>query len=202
MDKETLLNITYTQYEKIFDKYSKSSGLINPHKVAMRKGLNEVDAFVIRCNEMYVTNDIIRNNDYLVLLQYLMDSISKYVFKVTADPSIRRYNIANLCEQIYYGNIRNHRWIAGRICIAQDKCPVRVRRYSDSRHYIEEVGYFGINIHDNGGLWNSSLGCVILESKDSYNNFLKPLLKSAANKNYVPVTVIRDKDFLNLMNAA
>lgn len=196
MTKEELLNIVYTEYESLFEKYRKEQN----SPISLQTANGSINAFVIRCNNMYITNDMERNNDFLVVLRYNPDNVDKYAFKVTADPCTRRYNIANLCEQIYAGNIRNHRWIAGRIAICQDLYPVKVRRYQNSSRYYEETGFFGINIHDNGGFWNSSLGCVILESEDEYKESYKPLLKSAANKNYVPVAVIRDKEFKHLLS--
>ncbi len=194
MTKEDLLNIEYDKYETLYNIYARKLG----SPVSLQVNYGKINAFVIRCNEMYTTNDMQRNNDFLVILQYNSDSVDKYVFKVTADPHTRKYNIANLCEQIYAGNIRNHRQIAGRLAICQDFSPVRVRRYQSSTKYFEETGFFGINIHDNGGLFNSSLGCVILESEDEYKEYFKPLLQSAMNKTYVPVTVIRDIEFLKM----
>jgi len=57
------------------------------------------------------------------------------------------------------------------------------------------LGHFGINIHDNGGFLNSSLGCVILESSQQYKTVFKPLLQRVTNKNNIPVAVINQDYF-------
>ena len=150
---------------------------------------NGLSVIVIRCNDIYETNDIKRNNDWLILFFRGL----KYIFQCTADPKYRKNKIANLCEQAYYGNIRNHRGIYNRDAICQDVDKVFVRRYTGSKWY-DESGYFGINIHNSNGLFNSSLGCVILADEKRYINTFRPLLREAKQiSNKIPVVVINIK---------
>lgn len=210
MDREYLLNIPYKKYKEIFYKFrdylktfnnGKYYHLFNGKDIEFKEDSNTLSVFVIRCNDYYITNDMQRNNDFLILLYSTpSDKYEKYVFDVTADPKTRRYGIANLMEQIYVGNVRNHKWTLGRDCIAQDLCPVWVRRYTSNTNYYEEKGHFGINIHNNGGLFNSSLGCVIFADDEDYFNYFRKIVRTIDNKKEIPVAVIRDNLFLKFLN--
>ena len=123
------------------------------------------------------------------------DNFRRYVFNCTADPKYKKTRIANICEQIYFGNIRNHRQVAGRDAICQDLCEVYVRRY-EGGSWFEEKGFFGINIHNPAGAYNSSLGCVIISTDDDYLSEFRPLLRRVNKKN-IPVAIIRDNKFLD-----
>ena len=202
MDSAKLLSIPYDIYEQIFYHFKQSLKDTKYFKdINLRTGDGNIDCFTIRCNDYYVTNDMKRNNDYLVILEYLPEKVSKYCFHVTADPKTRKWGIANLIEQIYYGNIRNHHWTLGRDCIAQDNCKVWVRRYSNTTQYVEQEGNFTINIHNNGGFFNSSLGCTILADDKDFISDYRPLLRRCTNRSYIPVCVIRDTLFEQYLNA-
>jgi hypothetical protein len=153
-------------------------------------------AFVIRCNDGISFNDELPNNDLLVIVEYVSeDNTNIYTFNVTADPKSKKANIAHLLEQVYVGNVRPHRWIAGRLAICSDNgCWFR-RTDTVGRDGDFTFDKIGINIHDTGGFWNSSLGCVILESDDEYKNVFKPLLRRVINKNSIPVAVINQRYF-------
>lgn len=206
MIQEIINNITPLTAEKLFNIFN--AGLMNTKyysaAVSYRTGSDLINVFIIRCNPIYVTNDIKRNNDWMFIIQNpgkLNSSHKKYTFQVTIDPKIRKYGIANSLPQQYLGNIRNHRWIPGRPAICQDNHKVWVRRYNKTGFY-EEAGYFGINIHNNAGLFNSSLGCTILANENSYTQTFKPLLNSLKKLNFtneVPVTIMQDETFINLM---
>lgn len=152
---------------------------------------NGIIVFVIRCNERISFNDEIRNNDLLVIAEYISeDNFNVYTFNVTADPKSQSPNIAHLIEQVYTGNIGLHRSILGRVCIRSDKGTWYKRTDSKGNAYKEKFEQIGLNIHDNGGFFNSSLGCVILENSNEYKNVFKPLLSRVSNRNNVPVAVM------------
>ena len=189
--RNRLRKIPYGVYKMMFNVYAAEL----PEKFNQSKtkwtdtGLNVI---VIRCNDIYITNDMERNNDWLILFF----EGKKYIFQCTADPKYRKNKIANLCEQAYYGNIRNHRGIYNRDAICQDVYKVFVRRYTGSKWY-DESGYFGINIHNSNGLFNSSLGCVILADEKRYVSTFRPLLREAKKvSNKIPVVVVN----LNWLN--
>lgn len=163
---------------------------------------NAIMVFVIRCNERISDNTAIRNNDLLVVVEYIsLDNYNVYTFNVTADPKSKQANIAHLIEQVYTGNVRPHRWIAGRLAICSDKGCWYRRTNSKGEGYEAKFGQIGINIHDTGGFWNSSLGCVILESDSDYKNVFKPLLKRVSNSNSIPVAVINQDYFTDELKA-
>lgn len=197
IDKEYFYNLKYAQFKDVFNKYVNDlsqTKLLRDKNIKWNEAEGTINVFVIRCNDLYITNDINRNNDWLVILENRPDDCFRlYVFECTADPKFRKDEIANLLEQIYFGNIRNHKWIFGRLAICQDNCEIYVRRFTGN-HYSDDLGHFGINIHDNGGFFNSSLGCVILASQQDNVSEYQPLLKRVS-KNNIPVAVIRDIKF-------
>ena len=186
--RDRLRAIPYGVYKMMFNVYaSELPEKLNKSKTKWNDdGLNVI---VIRCNDIYITNDMKRNNDWMILFF----EGKKYIFQCTADPKYRKNKIANICEQVYYGNIRNHRGIYNRLAICQDNCKVFVRRYINNK-WFEEQGHFGINIHNSNGLFNSSLGCVILADESRYINSFRPLLREVKKKtNHIPVAVINIK---------
>lgn len=200
MNKQILFDLSYQQLKDLFNDYlvylSKFKTKYHNPNVKWRDDDGTINVIVIRCNDLYVTNDMVRNNDYLCVIHNTGDSYEQFVFNVTADPKTRKNRIANLCSQSYIGNIRNHRWIPNRLAICQDNDAIWVRRYENNK-WFEENGYFGINIHNSAGFFNSSLGCVILSSEDSYINSFRPLLKKVQGKS-VPVIVMEENNFNDL----
>jgi hypothetical protein len=141
-----------------------------------------INVICIRNNDENSFNDAIRNNDKLVIIENRPnDSFRLYEYSVTADPSAKKSGIAHVSEGAYNSYVvRPHRWIAGRTALCQDAGEVRIfRTYSIGKLMHYEWGYFGINVHDTGGFWNSSLGCVILADSKQYQNEFKPLLLRA-----------------------
>lgn len=198
INKEKLLNIMSYEYEKIFNNWFtelQSTQYKNGYDISYLSDKGAINIFIIRMNKLGVMNDQKRNNDYMVMVYNAYDGIEKYVFDVTADPKTKRGGIASILPQVYKGNIRNHRWIFGRTAVCQDNHPVWVWRYGTN---VTEKGFFGINIHDNGGAWNSSLGCTILADSDSYKENFKRVLdivKKGEFANNIPVAVFEEKDF-------
>lgn len=204
--REIGLNLTIPQINNIFNAYYNYLGHNNfTNNIRFDITPGGINVFVIRMNSIYVTNDMKRNNDWMFIYQNEIPGKQKsynYVFQVTADPKTRKYRIANILPQIYGGNIRNHRWIFGRLAICQDNYKVWVRRFDkNEKDFVDEKGFFGINIHDNAGMFNSSLGCVILANQSSYSNMFFPLLKEIKSiQKIIPVCVFQDNIFLNLYN--
>jgi len=195
-------NLKYNQYEEFFNNYiDELSGSKYLRDSGIRWcGVNKtINVIVIRCNDIYITNNMKRNNDWMIVIENTKSgSFKRYIFKVTADPKYRRDKIANLMEQVYFGNSRNHRSQPNRIAICQDTCQVFVKRYKGPTWY-EDLGFFGINIHNPKGFFNSSLGCVILAKDSDYLNDFRPLLKRVS-KSRIPVAVIRNTDFARLIS--
>lgn len=163
-----------------------------------------VNVIVIRENDENSFNDLIRNNDHLLIFENRPnETFRSYLYQVTADPSSNKKNIAHLCQGAYESyTVRDHRWIAGRTALCQDKGKVKIFRTDTKRRIIDYFwDYFGINIHDTGGFWNSSLGCVILALKAEYQEFKQMLLriKSIYGKKPVSVFVI-NRSFLKSNN--
>jgi len=183
--RDRLRKIPYGVYKMMFNVYAAEL----PEKFNQSKTKwndNGLNVIVIRCNDIYVTNDMERNNDWLILFF----EGKEYIFQCTADPKYRRNKIANICEQVYFGNIRSHNFVFGRDAICQDNCKVFVRRYINKEWY-EESGYFHINIHNANGFFNSSLGCVILADEKRFISTFRPLLREAKKvSNKIPVAVL------------
>lgn len=201
-----LKNFKYSDYKKLFENYK--DWLVDD-KVAQSTGfpnsLDEIAVFVFRDNDSIDFNNIRRNNDLLVVLQIVdsIHSIKDEFIPCTADPYGQKEGIAHLCEQIYRGNVGLHRGIASRYCIRSDfdfgtwinrtDSKGKVIDKNISKNFTSYCGHFGINIHDSANLYNSSLGCVIIPSKNDYQIFRKMLL-SAANPNNISVSVINYND--------
>ena len=183
--RDRLRKIPFGVYKMLFNIYAAEL----PEKLNKSKTKwndNGLNVIVIRCNDIYVTNEMKRNNDWMILFHKGL----KYIFQCTADPKQRKNRIANLCEQVYFGNIRPHKWIRWRTCIAQDKCKLWVHRFTNRTDFYNDFGHFGINIHNPAKYFNSSLGCVILAYEKRYTDVFKPLLLSVENKNNIPVAVM------------
>ena len=192
-------DLKYSEYKNIFKKYLsdlKGTKWLRDKDIKWIDNEGTINVIVIRCNDYYITNDMKRNNDWMIVIENRPDdNFRRYVFNCTADPKSKKRHRANLCEQIYFGNIRNHRNIAGRDAICQDFCEVYVRRY-EGGSWFEEKGHFGINIHNPGNNYNSSLGCVIISTDDDYFSEFRPLLRRVERRNN-PVAIIRDNKFLD-----
>lgn len=152
-----------------------------------------INVISIRNNDELDFNSNKRNNDILYVIENRPnDKFILYTFPCTTDPAnpitIRDYlrlkrGRAHLCEGAYDSYVvRPHNWIRGRTALGQDANPVRVAR-SDNKGNFEkyDAGFFGINVHDAGNFWNSSLGCIIIayENNWQYKAEFKPVLERA-----------------------
>jgi len=226
--------LVYDDAVKIFDAYKddlreKENGFWLKDKSAtvQERELAIALGFVIRCNDIFITNDIKRNNDWLFVIQNRPNEyIRRYVYQCTADPSLRRSGMATLMPQIYTANIRNHHNVFGRPALCQDNCPVTVRRYIKEseisyyqnlgfevheavevvggyKYYFFDTGHFGIHIHNPAQYWNSSLGCVILANDNDYKNEFKPLLNEAktVQSTKIPIAVFQKDRFQEIYSS-
>lgn len=159
------------------------------------KGLNVLQ---IRFNDLFVTNNILRNNDWMVTVE---GNTKVEAYRVTVDPKIRRNRIFNVRSQITLRHIGYHHWNRNRICLRQDYS----REYDYrtwGRRYIKRNGIWTwydvlgnctIHTHDNGGFWNSSLGCTIIANMSTYKKYFKPALirvKEGGQGHYIPMAII------------
>lgn len=162
-----------------------------------------INVFAVRCNDILVGNDKLRNNDYVFIWQNETptDSAHIYVFDVTADPKTQYKGMANILSQQYYGNIREHHQQDNRLAICQDNYRTWVRRPDGRGGSTDHYGFYTIHIHDNAGLYNTSLGCIILANQGSYKELFLPLLKNLRGKQKnIPVSVLQYDKFLELTN--
>jgi hypothetical protein len=200
MNKQILFDLSYQDLKKLFNNFldCQTGNKYHNENVKWQDADGTINVIAIRCNDIYITNDMNRSNDYLCIVHNTGDSYEQFVYNCTTDPKTRRTNIANICEQSYLGNIRNHHWTPGRVAICQDNCKVWVRRYNGNT-WVEQYGFFTINIHNPQGFFNSSLGCIILATDDSYISTFRPLLnKVKLVTNEIPVIVMQEKTFNNL----
>lgn len=153
----------------------------------------------IRCNSRISFNDKIRNNDLLVLPEYVSENnFNVWTFNCTLDPSTNKYNIAHLAEQIYQGNIRPHNWVQWRTAICSDTLGTWVKRTDTNEDILKtEKGKFGINQHNLWKFFNPSLGCPVLESEEDYLNVFKPLLNRCTNPKEIICVVINQDYFID-----
>ena len=152
-----------------------------------------INVIAIRKNDELDFNNRKRNNDILMVFENRPeDSFRYYEFPCTTDPcapiTLRDFarlkkGRAHLCEGAYNSyTVRPHNWVRGRTALGQDINPVRVARSDNNGKFIKyDAGFFGINVHDAGRFWNSSLGCIIIsyENEWQYKAEFKPLLERA-----------------------
>lgn len=176
----------------------------------LRFGEGEINVMGIRNNPEVSFNDEYNFYNDLLIIEHTINLLQEfYVFKVTMDPKGKSNNIAHLLEGVYasYTALRPHKYMPGRTAIVQDKDSVLVARTNSTGDIIkgmsEHEGLFGINIHDSGGYTNSSMGCTVLESDSSENNYhwkdhFKPLIKSITNKEDIDYVVINKNAIIEL----
>lgn len=152
-----------------------------------------INVIAIRNNPQISFNNRTRNNDELYVFENRPNEMFRlYKFPCTTDPAspitladllrLKRGR-AHLCEGAYESYVvRPHNWVRGRTALGQDANHVKVIR-TDNKGAIEkfDTGYFGINVHDAGRFWNSSLGCIIIsyENNWQYEAEFKPCLERA-----------------------
>jgi|SRR5574343_72548 hypothetical protein len=205
INKQILFDLTYQELKDLcldFQEYlRKNKPKYYNENCKWIGGGSGANVIIIRCNKPYTGNDTLRNNDYLIIVKNNGDSYEQFVYNCTADPKTMRLGIATLLEQCYVGNIRNHHYTPNRPAICQDFCRVWVGRY-DGKNGYEQFGYFTMHIHNPAGFFNSSLGCTILSTDDSYISTFRPLLKKLIAEGYtrnIPVFVMQEETFNNLI---
>ncbi|WP_276979196.1 hypothetical protein [Flavobacterium filum] len=208
--------LSFTRFEQYYDLLLGYSNYLLDERDTFfnRKSLDEIKkilfaknaiiVFPIRCNNRISFNDsdadgdgdIDWNNDLLVIVEYISENnFNVFTFDCTVDPKTNKHNIAHLIEQVYTGNVGNHRGILSRICIRSDRGTWFKRTDYKKQVVMEDFDLRGINIHDNNGLFNTSEGCPILQSQGDYKNTFKPLLNRVSNRNFIPVAVLNQDYF-------
>lgn len=139
-----------------------------------------VNVIGVRCNTE-VDFNFGKYNDYLILIVNNADgTYSQLIIDVTVDPAKTKHGIAHLRQGVWNSyELRPHKWTSRyfnyiqktikRWALCQDLNNVEIVRTDGKGKIIEtERGKFGINIHDNGGYADSSLGCTVLEHDKEY----------------------------------
>jgi len=190
---ETLKDLKLTDWELIFAKHldwsaknKRTSGV--PQWWTSDGTLNVVG---VRFN----TETDFNNGKYNDFLMLSLEGDSVAYFEVTTDPKSNKFGIAHLrqgCWNSY--TIRPHRWenkyfpkigTIPRWAICQDKDEVEIVRTDGKGNIVEtERGFFGINIHESTG--DTSLGCTIFKSQQSYLDLALPMLYDLKAKRRVP----------------
>lgn len=152
-----------------------------------------INVIAIRNNDELDFNNRVRNNDQLMVFENRPNDMFRvYEFPCTTDPATpitlrdflsKKRGRAHLCEGAYESYVvRPHNWVLGRTALGQDANPVQVARSDNKGQFVGfDTGFFGINVHDAGRFWNSSLGCIIIafENNLQYKSEFKPCLERA-----------------------
>src|SRR5690606_15523272 len=193
MDFNYLNTLSVDTCKRLFNDYkesllseSKTAKYVVDKTITWNNSPGALNVIQIRCNELFVANDKKFNNDWMITVENPSGE-NKYgnpkleVYSVTVDPKIQRNNMAFVMEQITRRHIGYHKWNPARIALRQDQGSLNYRTWvarqtKKNGKWInrEELGFFTIHTHDNGGFSNSSLGCTILSSLDTYKKYFKP----------------------------
>lgn len=152
----------------------------------------------VRCNTEADFN-FGKYNDYLILvLNKENDEYTSAIINVTVDPATTKNGIAHLRQGAWNSYVvRPHRWARRRFgkfgeinrwACCQDLHTVEIVRTDGKGKIIStERGMYGINIHDNGGYRDSSLGCTVIQSDESYLNIFLPMIYNLSKSKPEPV---------------
>lgn len=142
---------------------------------------NTITAIGIRNNEEISFNDELTDNDDLIVYENTSSGeVRLWRFPCTTDPKSRKvFKIAHSIKGVWdCFVVGNHRHQPGRTALRQDANSIVVARTDKNGKIVKvEKGYFGLNVHNKNGFFNSSLGCTILESDINYDQKFKPILK-------------------------
>ena len=157
-------------------------------------------------------------DDLEFVIEKTEDNFTLHIFRVTCDPCRNKQGIAHAARQIYCGNIGHHHGDERRICIRSDKYGTWLKRSDedgnmillDNGHAYASKQKAGINNHDQGAFFDSSLACEILFGggwmvKDGpYASEFKPLLENClntedSNKNHIIMAIIDHDDMADII---
>jgi hypothetical protein len=189
----------YSDWKKVFNKHlawSKENKRTIGKPVWREEDMT-LNVIGIRCNSETDFN-YGKYNDYLILvLNKSSDDFTKVIMEVTVDPCRNNDGIAHLRQGMWNSYVvRPHKWAyrnfphigrQQRWAICQDKDQVEIVRTDGNGSVIKSVrGFFGINIHDTGGYKDSSLGCTVIKSDESYEDLYLPCIYDIDEDDYVP----------------
>jgi len=190
--RQFIFDLNYSDLKSLFAKHllfskenNRTSGIPKWHEEP-----GTLNVIGIRCNSETEFN-FGKYNDYLILIfNNASGSFDEVILEVTVDPCRNKEGIAHLRQGVWNSyKVRVHRNVSRyfdfigkkmkRWALCQDVNPVEIiRTNGDGKVMKTERGFFGINIHDNGGYADSSLGCTILKDdrEDYFNKYLPYLI--------------------------
>lgn len=198
--RNILDNFIYYDYRKLFNTHllwAKENNRVtgDPKWFDEPFTLNVIG---IRCNSEADFN-FGKYNDFLILiLNKPDDRYDQAIIPVTVDPNRNKDGIAHLRQGVWNSYvIRPHKWESRtfsevgtiyRWAICQDKDVVEVIRTDGKGNIIKaDRGMFGINIHDSGGYYDSSLGCTVIKNDNHYLKLFLPYIYDLKLKKKVPL---------------
>ncbi len=214
---ETLKDLKLTDWELIFSQHLKWS-TDNKRTAGIPQWWSK-DGYINVVGVRFNTEKGFNNGKFNDFLMLSLEGDSVAYFEVTTDPKTNKYGIAHLrqgCWNSYV--IRPHRWenkyypglgTIPRWAICQDGNEVEIIRTDGKGNVVEtERGYFGINIHEATG--DTSLGCTIPKSQQSWLDYALPMLYDLKQKKRVPlnwknitytlINVSNMEDYLRALN--
>lgn len=199
--REYLNSLNYNDIKALFEKHLEWSKANNRTSGEPKwfDEPNTLNLIGIRCNTE-VDFNFGKYNDFLMVIFNKPGGTFDYqLLEVTCDPYKKKESIAHLRQGVWDSFVvRPHRWATrffkalnktiDRWAVCQDQNKVEIVRTNGKGIVIEtERGMFGINIHDNGGYADSSLGCTILKNDSDYLNRYLIYLYDINKKEKIPV---------------
>lgn len=198
-------------WEKLKDKYSSEYFIHDGLKYQYKRMSgspsfptqpNTITLIGIRNNEEIAFNDELADNDDLIVYENTSSGeVRLWRFPCTMDPKTKKNKIAHVVKGVWASYVvGNHRHQPGRTALRQDGNKIVVARTNKRGKVIKvEKGFFGINVHNKNGYFNSSLGCTILENDVNYDTKFKPILKRVKGQSPITYIVTDRADISNVL---
>lgn len=199
--REILRNLSYSDLKNLFEKHldwAKTNNRVSGTPKWFDEE-NTINLIGIRCNTEVEFNFGKYNDFLMVIFNKPGDTYDYQLLEVTVDPFRNKEGIAHLRQGVWDSYVvRPHKWATryftalkktiDRWACCQDQNKVEIVRTDGKGNIIKtERGFFGINIHDNGGYNDSSLGCTILKNDTDYLERYLPYIYDIDSNKKVPV---------------